>query len=314
MGKHRVRDTESFIERSIEIHGARYDYSKVVYTNSSGKVVIICRDHGEFTKTANSHLMGNGCAECNRVNWKPNPRRGNGPRKTTKQFVEELKKVQKYPYDYSKVVYTDSRDNVTLICRDHGEFQIRVANALNGQGCRGCSVDRNRKTTNQFNSEMKELYGDLYDLSRVDYKTRMDPVLVGCPDHGFVKMIPKYILRGRGCVECGKEKKWVGAHEKLLFQPMIKEVLGEENVHFQHNFEQFYVDAYIPKLGLVIEYDEDYHSRQLEKDKERQFLIETIHDVVFYRIKDKELVKVPRDVESSFRDYIGRMIEKQTVC
>jgi len=55
---------EEFIEKSIKIHGNKYDYSKVVYENHETKVCIICPKHGEFLQKANSHLNGNGCPIC----------------------------------------------------------------------------------------------------------------------------------------------------------------------------------------------------------------------------------------------------------
>jgi hypothetical protein len=37
-----------FIEKARNIHGDRYDYSKVNYVNQRTKVTIICKEHGEF--------------------------------------------------------------------------------------------------------------------------------------------------------------------------------------------------------------------------------------------------------------------------
>lgn len=39
--------TEEFINKSTQIHGTRYDYSKVNYTATKNKIVIICKEHGE---------------------------------------------------------------------------------------------------------------------------------------------------------------------------------------------------------------------------------------------------------------------------
>jgi hypothetical protein len=41
-------DLESFIIKAKEVHGDKYDYSKVEYVNSSTDVTIICPIHGEF--------------------------------------------------------------------------------------------------------------------------------------------------------------------------------------------------------------------------------------------------------------------------
>ena len=34
--------TEEFVQKAIEKHGDRYDYSKVDYKNSTDKVIIMC--------------------------------------------------------------------------------------------------------------------------------------------------------------------------------------------------------------------------------------------------------------------------------
>lgn len=45
-------------------HNDRYDYSKVIYNTIRDKIIIICRDHGEFTQTAHDHKHGGGCPHC----------------------------------------------------------------------------------------------------------------------------------------------------------------------------------------------------------------------------------------------------------
>lgn len=51
-------------ERFNKIHNNTYDYSKAVYTKSRGKLIIICPIHGEFYKTSEAHLQGQGCPKC----------------------------------------------------------------------------------------------------------------------------------------------------------------------------------------------------------------------------------------------------------
>lgn len=56
---------EKFIPKSIDIHGDRYDYSKVYYNGLRTKVTIICKEHGEFLQTPETHLNGGNCPKCN---------------------------------------------------------------------------------------------------------------------------------------------------------------------------------------------------------------------------------------------------------
>jgi hypothetical protein len=55
---------ESFISRSIKIHGMKYDYSKVKYINGKSKVEIICPEHGSFYQTPGNHRHGKSCPMC----------------------------------------------------------------------------------------------------------------------------------------------------------------------------------------------------------------------------------------------------------
>lgn len=57
--------TESLIEKLIETRGYKYNYSKVQYNNSlKDKIIIICKEHGEFMQCANNHLNGHDCPSC----------------------------------------------------------------------------------------------------------------------------------------------------------------------------------------------------------------------------------------------------------
>ena len=39
---------EEWIAKACEIHGDKYNYSKVNYVNCMSKVCILCKEHGEF--------------------------------------------------------------------------------------------------------------------------------------------------------------------------------------------------------------------------------------------------------------------------
>ena len=57
-------DTKGFLKKSFEIHGDKYDYSKVNFVDKKTKVVIICPKHDLFEKTPKEHLIGEGCFKC----------------------------------------------------------------------------------------------------------------------------------------------------------------------------------------------------------------------------------------------------------
>jgi hypothetical protein len=56
--------TDKFIEKAKELHGDRYDYSKVIYKTTIDKIIITCPIHGDFETKPNNHLTGKGCKQC----------------------------------------------------------------------------------------------------------------------------------------------------------------------------------------------------------------------------------------------------------
>lgn len=59
------KTTQQFINEAQQVHGDKYDYSKVVYIRSDKKVCIICPEHGEFWQRPSFHISySNGCPIC----------------------------------------------------------------------------------------------------------------------------------------------------------------------------------------------------------------------------------------------------------
>ena len=59
-----VTNTEEFIQRAIEVHRDRYDYSLVQYNPKNKYVVVICPVHGTYNQDRLNHLRGGGCIKC----------------------------------------------------------------------------------------------------------------------------------------------------------------------------------------------------------------------------------------------------------
>lgn len=56
---------EEFIDKAKRVHGDKYTYDKTEYVNSTVKVIITCKEHGDFLQTASKHVNGaQGCREC----------------------------------------------------------------------------------------------------------------------------------------------------------------------------------------------------------------------------------------------------------
>lgn len=137
--KERVRrmvtsNTDDFIEKAKCVHGETYDYSLVKYVTNSQAVEILCREHGLFYQNPCSHLVGSHCPECAKVNS------AIGRTKNQQFFLEKCQEVHGDRYDYSDVVYTKALEKVTIICREHGSFEMGASAHYNrGSNCPKCS-------------------------------------------------------------------------------------------------------------------------------------------------------------------------------
>ena len=193
--------TELFINKAVEVHGNRYDYSLVNYTGMSNKVTIICKDHGEFSQRALNHIhLKSGCPECKKVNT------GNRLRKTKVDFVNEAENVHSKKYDYSLVEYKNKNTKVKIICPEHGLFEQAPGHHLNGSGCPKCGVINNgfakRISQEDYIRRCKATHGDLYDYSKTVYKTKRDKLTIICRTHGNFLQNADFHVNGSGCPTC----------------------------------------------------------------------------------------------------------------
>lgn len=64
-------------------------------------------------------------------------------------------------------------------------------------------------TTESFIAEAKEIYGNRYDYSKVEYKNRDHRVTIVCPVHGDFQVYAREHLDGKGCPKCDKGEKFI---------------------------------------------------------------------------------------------------------
>lgn len=53
-----------FLNKARDLHGTKYDYSRVIYKNANTKVIIGCPIHGFIEQTPSRHLQSCGCTLC----------------------------------------------------------------------------------------------------------------------------------------------------------------------------------------------------------------------------------------------------------
>ena len=252
--------TKEFIERAREVHGDKYDYSKVNYVNNKTKVCIICPKHGKFWQTLKDHITrGSNCPKCNIYK-----------KLTTEDFIEKAKKVHGDKYDYSKVNYINQDTKVTIICPIHGEFKQLPPSHTNRKGnCPECAKKirgiKQRFTTKEFIERARKVHGDKYDYSKVNYIDTHTKVCIICPKHGKFWQEPNnHIIGKKGCIKCSNN---FSQKEKDLLS-FIKSIYKGKIINNSKSIiPPLELDIYIPEHSLAIEFDGLYWHSELYKDK-----------------------------------------------
>ena len=281
--KKRVLNNEIFIEKSKQIHGGKYDYSKVEYVNAKTKVCIICPEHGEFWQTPSDHLSGRGCRYC-----------ANNIKRSAEEFIGKAREIHGEKYDYSKVQYINNSTKVCIICPQHGEFWQVPSSHLSGMGCKKCADKMNsikrRSNSIVFAEKSNIIYGNKYDYSNVIYLTAKDKVCIVCPKHGVFWQTPDSHIAGHSCPKCNASK----------LEDEVRNILSENNIGFeeQKKFEWLgkqSLDFYLPDYHIAIECQgiqhfkpnehfggDDGFNNTTERDKHKKELCEENNIAIIY--------------------------------
>lgn len=84
-----------------------------------------------------------------------------------------------------------------------------MSEQTDNQSNRSLELCKRVVTTESFIAEAKELYGDRYDYSKVEYKNRDHRVTIVCPVHGVFQVYAREHLDGKGCPKCEKGEKFL---------------------------------------------------------------------------------------------------------
>ncbi len=205
-GEKRKFTTEIFIKKAIQKHGGKkYGYEFVQYENSHSYVKIKCNKCNLiFKQKACEHLQGKGCAGC-----------AGRKKLTTQEFIERAQKINGIKkFDYTKVKYVTSKDEVKIKCNTCNSFFLqRASTHLKGGGCGNCLVkepwSRIKPTTITFIYKAKKKHGALkfnYELvNYVDSKCKVTIICNKCSSS--FNTTPNNHLKGYGCPICAKTKK-----------------------------------------------------------------------------------------------------------
>jgi very-short-patch-repair endonuclease len=306
--KKRIHTTESIVQKAKEIHGDKYEYSNVEYTGIDNKIIIICKEHGEFEQSPDCHInRQNGCGKCGVI------KRAKNKMISPDEIIKKAKDTHGNKYDYSKVEYHGIYNKIIIICKEHGEFEQSANSHIRGSGCTECV--RNIWTTDKFIEKSKEKHGDKYDYSKVEYSGCDTNVIILCKKHNAFNQTPYNHLNGQGCSFCVNKTEGKLYEKIQLLYPTIVTQFKQE---WCKKIKNLPFDFCIKEYNVIIELDGAQHFQQIsnwsspeeqfENDKYKEkcandngySVIRILQEDVFYDTYDwlKELCETIEEIKN----------------
>jgi very-short-patch-repair endonuclease len=243
-------ESNSLVKKLKKIHNSTFEYviEKETYYSTDKIKIINRKNKDQFYYRVDRHLSG----------MKPS-------KVTINYFLIKSREIHGDKYDYSliKSIKTNS-EKVEIICKEHGVFTQRVSNHMNlGDGCPKCA-GVGKWNTELLISEFKNVHGNKFDYSKVEFKNVDKKVEIICKEHGNFKQNIHKHLKGQGCRFCESSSKG---------EEYVKMWLDEMNINYfrQHIFKTcryinpLFFDFYLPIYDTCIEFDGEQHYKPVSK-------------------------------------------------
>ena len=299
--KGRVSKKENFLKsrdiiKELSEMYPNLDFSKFNYIKSHIKSTVICPEHGEFQAKFNdlSSLHKNnkdakGCPECFK--------------KKIYEHIELVKEKYK-EYDFSKFEYVGHKEDVTLICKKHGEFTVNygILYKLNRKS-EPCPLCRDPIY------KLKEKFPEL-DFSKFKYTGYKNKSIVICPIHGeFENSYDNLFFKSKyGCPYCCKGKQFSSYEKEILefVKSCYSGTIEENNRNIIINKAgntYMEIDIYLPDISVGIEFNGKYfHTDEKIRENRRGFnSAQEYHDYKTLKCKEKGITLIHIDEN----DYIN---------
>ena len=214
--------TEEFIKKAREVHGDRYDYSKVRYVDAKTDVCIICPIHGEFMQRPSHHTAGHGCTKCaSEINAAK-----------MRVWTEEKCREEASRYSEMKSFRTLSEDAYNAALKHHWlknytwlTYKIDVSKT---------KKKRQSYTQEEIIEKLRSIFGERYGYDKVVYKAMKVPITLVCHEkeangveHGEFSMRPDNIFSSnQACPKCYDARR-----SRLQRKPIEKFIEEATKVH-----------------------------------------------------------------------------------
>lgn len=251
--------TDYFVNKSKEIHGELYDYSKTIYEGTVNYVIIICKKHGEFRQLPSNHYKY-GCGKCGREKNNRNIQLKND---CSTNFISKSNQIHNNKYIYLKSNYINAQTKLIVTCEKHGDFSISPNNHLRGRGCPDCGkINRyltKIKSFEDYYNFFVEVHNNIYTYDKVKWINGSTKIDVTCKKHGEFNILPYDHKIGRGCPKCQNQ------YSKKSIE-WLNYISEKNNIIIQHaeNYGEKYiygktkVDGYCEENNTIYEFHGDF--------------------------------------------------------
>lgn len=150
---------QEFLDRAREVHGYKYQYPNLSDKVLSSDTIDIIYNGVNYKQKVVKHILLGRCPE------------KNTPCKTTKQFIEESKKIWGDKYDYSLVEYNGALRKVKILYDGVVFEQVAVSHLRK-------LAPEDNMNQDYFLKRARDKWGDKYDYSLVEYKNSRSKVKI----------------------------------------------------------------------------------------------------------------------------------------
>lgn len=225
--------SETFIERARQVHGGRYDYSKVEYVDAKTKVCIVCKEHGEFWQRPSHHTDGRGCSKC--AAEKNGQQLQFWTKETCQEYASRFSTMKDFREE-CKNAYNSARKHGWLKNYTWLTYKINSSHK---------KKEKHRYTQEEIIKKLKSLFGTRCGYDHVVYKNMRTPIVLFCHEcdengveHGEFSMRPDNIFFGKqSCPKCWE------ARRGIIQQLPVEEFIKRSNV-IHHNLYEYHKVEY----------------------------------------------------------------------
>jgi len=291
-----------------QIHDNKYEYDESTYIKTSVRMRIICKIHGEFCISPETHKLGKGCPTCKNIKMS---------KLKTLPFEQQLidfNKTHKDRYQYDELTYVNNSTKMRMICKEHGEFWQSPNNHKNGRNCPKCSLqtgtDKTRFSFNRQVEDFNKIHNYFYKYIENSYVDNSTKMIIVCPIHGEFLQKPSKHKQGHGCPKCNNSNGEIKIFDYLRINNMIYEAQKRfVNCIYKKPLP---FDFYLPELNICVEFDGEQHFKFVKRWHKTQegFKIQQLKDKIKNDYCEKNNIKLIRIPYTEF-DNIEELLDNE---